>query len=259
MGKYASKVIEQAIAWLGYNESDGTHKKIIDAYNAQKPLPVGYKVKYTDEWCATFVSAVAVKLGYTDIIPPECSCLRMIDLFKAQGIWVEDENRTPNTGDIIMYDWQDNGIGDNRGGADHVGIVEKVSGGKITVIEGNYKNGVNRRTLSVNGLYIRGYGVPKYDKETAEKPASTPTSTTTPKGETTVNIELTVLKKGAKGEQVKALQRMLYAMGYDLGASKVDGDFGSKTDAAVRAFQKKHGLTVDGIVGKNTWEKLLKG
>lgn len=259
MGKYASKVIEQAIAWLGYNESDGTHKKIIDVYNAQKPLPVGYKVKYTDEWCATFVSAVAVKLGYTDIIPPECSCLRMIDLFKAQGIWVEDENRTPNTGDIIMYDWQDNGVGDNRGGADHVGIVEKVSGGKITVIEGNYKNGVNRRTLSVNGLYIRGYGVPKYDKETAEKPASTPTSTTTPKGETTVNIELTVLKKGAKGEQVKALQRMLYAMGYDLGASKVDGDFGSKTDAAVRAYQKKNGLSVDGAVGKNTWTKLLKG
>ena len=240
MGKYASKVIEQAIAWLGFNESDGTHKKIIDVYNAQKPLPVGYKVKYTDEWCATFVSAVAVKLGYTDIIPPECSCLRMIDLFKAMGIWVEDENRTPNPGDIIMYDWQDNGVGDNRGGADHVGIVEKVSGGKITVIEGNYKNGVNRRTLSVNGLYIRGYGVPKYDKEAAEKPASTPTTTTT--------------TKDTKIDSVLEVQLWLnnnYATGLT-----PDGLYGSRTKAAlVKALQKELGFTgndVDGIFGKKT-------
>ena len=77
------------------------------------------------------------------------------------------------------------------------------------------------------------------------------------KGETTVNIELSVLKKGSKGDQVKAVQRMLYSMGYDLGASKVDGDFGGKTDAAIRAYQKKNGLTVDGIVGPATWKKLL--
>ena len=80
------------------------------------------------------------------------------------------------------------------------------------------------------------------------------------KGENTVNVTLNVLQKGAKGEQVKALQRMLCAMGYSLGAKKpVDGDFGTKTDAAVRAYQKKNGLTVDGIVGEKTWNKLLKG
>lgn len=79
------------------------------------------------------------------------------------------------------------------------------------------------------------------------------------KGEITVNIELTVLKKGSKGEQVKAVQRMLYAMGYDLGASKVDGSFGGKTDEAIRAYQKKKGLAVDGSVGTKTWTKLLKG
>ena len=73
----------------------------------------------------------------------------------------------------------------------------------------------------------------------------------------TVNIELTVLKRGSKGDQVKAVQRMLYSMGYDLGASKVDGDFGGKTDTAIRAYQKKYGLTVDGIVGAKTWAKLL--
>lgn len=76
-------------------------------------------------------------------------------------------------------------------------------------------------------------------------------------GGATVNVELKVLRKGSKGEQVKALQRMLYAMGYDLGASRVDGSFGSKTDAAVRAYQKRYGLSVDGIVGPATWSKLL--
>jgi hypothetical protein len=167
MAKYASKVVSQAKAWIGRRESNGTHKGIIDTYNAHKPLARGYKVKYTDEWCATFVSAVAIKLGYTNIIPTECSCQRMIDLFKQKGAWIENENRTPKAGEIIFYDWQDNGSGDNKGWSDHVGIVENVSDGKITVIEGNYSCAVQRRILPINGKYIRGYGVPLYDKENA--------------------------------------------------------------------------------------------
>ena len=170
MAKYANKVVEQARAWLGTKEGTSAHKAIIDLYNSHKPLAMGYKVKYTDAWCATFVSAVAIKLGYTDIIPTECSCGRMIELFKKLGSWVENENRTPNPGDIIFYDWEDNGVGDNKGTPNHVGIVEKVSGGKITVIEGNYDgadadrvDGVERREIAVNGKFIRGYAVPKYD------------------------------------------------------------------------------------------------
>lgn len=78
-------------------------------------------------------------------------------------------------------------------------------------------------------------------------------------GVKTVNIEMTVLKKGAKGEQVKTLQRLLLAFGYDLKNYGVDGSFGGVTDTAVRAFQKANGLAVDGSVGKATWTKLLKG
>lgn len=172
MSKLASKVVNQAKAWLGKKESDGSHKEIIDVYNSHKPLARGYKVKYTDHWCATFVSAVSIKVGYTDIIPTECSCEKMIALFKKLGVWVENENRTPNAGDIIFYDWEDNGKGDNKGWSDHVGIVEKVQSGKITIIEGNYSNQVKRRTLSVNGKYIRGYAIPKYDKEETKKPTT---------------------------------------------------------------------------------------
>lgn len=165
MAKSASAAIGQARAWIGRNEASGGHKEIIDTYNAHKPLARGYAVKYTDAWCATFVSAVAIKCGLTNIIPTECGCGQMIALFQSLGEWVENENRTPNAGDIIFYDWDDTGTGDNTGWPEHVGIVEKVSGGTITVIEGNISNAVGRRTIAVNGRYIRGYGVPKYVKE----------------------------------------------------------------------------------------------
>lgn len=176
MAKYASKVVEQAKAWLGCKESNGTHKQIIDVYNSHKPLARGYAVKYTDEWCATFVSAVAVKLGYTDIIPTECSCTKMIELFKKLGAFQENESVTPSVGWIVFYDWQDNGVGDNKGVSDHVGIVEKVEGNYIYVIEGNYGEEVKRRKVTINSKYLRGYGVPKYDKEPAiAKPAAATT------------------------------------------------------------------------------------
>ena len=162
MSKTAASLIAQAQAWIGCKESDGSHKKIIDVYNAHKPLARGYSVKYTDAWCATFVSACAIKTGMTDIIPTECGCSNMVKLFQDLGEWNESDSRTPNAGDIIFYDWDDNGSGDNKGNPDHVGIVEKASGSTITVIEGNKNNAVGRRTIQVNGRYIRGYGVPKY-------------------------------------------------------------------------------------------------
>ena len=80
---------------------------------------------------------------------------------------------------------------------------------------------------------------------------------TTKKEDLTVSIEMTVLTKGSKGEQVKTLQRLLLALGYD--PNGVDGSFGPGTDKAVRAFQKAKGLAVDGSVGKATWNKILKG
>ena len=158
MAKYANKVVEQAKAWLGKKESNGTHKEIIDLYNAHNPLPNGYKVKYTDSWCATFVSAVAIKLGYEDIIPIECSCQRMIELFKKAGRWAENEDRTPHPGDIIFYDWQDKGTGDNQGWSDHVGIVEKVENGIIYTIEGNSDDVCKRNQYVVEYYEILGYG-----------------------------------------------------------------------------------------------------
>lgn len=164
----ANDIVNQARAWLGKNEADGSFKEIIDVYNSHKPLARGYVVKYTDEWCSTFASAVSIKCGATSIFPTECGCEKHIELFKSLGSWIEDESITPKAGDVIFYDWDDNGVGDNKGYADHVGIVESVSNGVITVIEGNNNLAVRRKTIAVNGCYIRGYGRPKYTGETSK-------------------------------------------------------------------------------------------
>lgn len=165
-----NKFVSQMQSWIGRKEADGSHKAIIDIYNSHKPLPRGYKVTYTDKWCAPAVSACAIATGMTDIIPLECSCEEMINLAKAMGIWEENDAYIPNVADIILYDWQDSGKGDNVGWADHIGVVEKCDGHTITVIEGNINDSVGRRTLSVNGRYIRGYICPNYREEPVKAP-----------------------------------------------------------------------------------------
>lgn len=78
-------------------------------------------------------------------------------------------------------------------------------------------------------------------------------TSTTVKGRTNVTSPSDNVKKGDKGEGVKLVQQALKDAGYKV---SVDGDFGNQTDAAVRQFQKKNNLTVDGVVGKITWGKL---
>ena len=164
-----NKVVSVMRGWLGWSESNGKYRAIIDLYNTQKPLPVGYKVKYTDEWCATTVTAAGMAAGLQDIILGECSCSRMIALYQKAGRWQESDAYKPQPGDIIMYDWDDTGAGDNTGAPDHVGIVEQVAGSTITVIEGNKGEAVSRRTLAINGRYIRGFCLPDYASMVTEE------------------------------------------------------------------------------------------
>ena len=69
--------------------------------------------------------------------------------------------------------------------------------------------------------------------------------------------KLPTLRKGSKNQYVKKAQQLLQERGYNLGICGVDGDYGTATEAAVKAFQKDHGLTVDGVTGPKTWEMLL--
>lgn len=151
--------------WVGITEGSTGHKEILNEYNSIRPLPRGYTASVSDDWCAITVSAAAKKANLLSIIPVECSCSALVNLHKSRGTWIENDAYTPNTGDQIFYDWQDDGKGDNTGAPDHVGVVEFVQNGVITVIEGNMGGSpdrVGRRTLVVNGRFIRGFGCPNF-------------------------------------------------------------------------------------------------
>lgn len=210
MGTTVQKVLEVARSWIGRNEADGSHRYIIDLYNSVKPLPRGYMVKYTDHWCSTFVSAVAIKAGATDIIPRECGCEKQIELCKRMGIWIEDGNITPRAGDIIFYNWDDN-TQPNTGYADHVGIVESVGGYTITVIEGNMSERVGRRNIRVGNGNIRGYARPRYSTSSGNTPVQPSTPT---KDITTIAREVITGKWGNGDDRKNRLQ----SAGYDFNA-----------------------------------------
>ncbi len=156
------QVVRTAEGYLGYNEADGSHAKIIDLYNSHEPLAVDYRVKYTDSWCSAFVSAVSIQCGMTEIIPTECGCERHIGLFQALGRWEENDNTIPLPGDLIFYDWDQTKPGDCTGWSDHVGIVVGTKWPFIRVIEGNKDDAVSYRTILMGDIHIRGYAKPDY-------------------------------------------------------------------------------------------------
>ena len=164
-------VVNLVNSWEGLKESDGSHKKIVDIYNSYKgPFPRGLKMKYNWSWCACTWSALAIKLGYTSIMPIEISCYYLIEAAKKMGIWIEDDAHVPNIGEAVLYYWKD---GENfaktdcTGVPDHVGTVIEVnkSAGMFVVMEGNYSDSVKKRTLSINGRFIRGFIAPKYTSD----------------------------------------------------------------------------------------------
>lgn len=149
-------IVIQAREWLGLNETDGSFKYLIDLYNSDYPIPRGYKAKYTSEWCAIFVTDVAIKCHATDLIGKECSVPKFMAMFKKNGIWVGKTN-TPDIGDIVIFDWDGNKDGD------HIGIVEEIIGNTVISIEGNFSEAVRRRSFNKNWNCIVGYARPKYD------------------------------------------------------------------------------------------------
>lgn len=160
------KVVDTARLFIGAKQGSTDHKLIVDTYNSHQPLARGYKLKYTDAWCAGFVSAIAIMTDMTDIIPTEVGAQEQLQKFQKLGEFTEDDAYIPKEGDIVYYDWDDSGYGDNKGRADHVGIVESLGSYSFTVIEGNMTvNGVSqvgRREVDYNGRFIRGFGLPDY-------------------------------------------------------------------------------------------------
>lgn len=281
MANTASQLIKIAEAEVGYleketnsqldhptaNAGDENWTKYARDLDAITGFYNGKKNGYA--WCDMFVDWCFVKaFGLEAALSLTCQpmksygagCTSSAQYYKKKGQFFT----TPKVGDQIFFGTAAKVV--------HTGLVYKVDAKKVYTIEGNTSsaagvvaNGgcVRKKSYSLTYSKIYGYGRPLYDAETA---AETPKETeTTSKGEKTVNIELTELENGAKGEQVKTLQRLLLALGYKMTSASgktsygVDGSFGGATERAVRAFQKAKGLSVDGVVGKNTWAKLLKG
>lgn len=156
-------------AWIGAKKGSTLHADILAVYNGYKPLARGYTLKTTDAYCAATVSAAYIRAGIAAWTGTECGVEKYTLVAKARGIWVEDDTRVPAVGDACVYDWDDNGVGDCTGSADHIGIVTASNGTTFTVTEGNMSGGVvGTRTVKVNARYIRGFICPDFARIAAE-------------------------------------------------------------------------------------------
>lgn len=243
---------EKPVKWLkgflGAPKKGTKHQKILDVFN-NSGLYTKYKMTLNDPHCATTVSAAFIATNLTSIFPCiSCSCGEMIEKAKKAGIWEERDDYVPKVGDVILYDWDDNGKGDDKGAPEHVGIAAEIlNGKKFAVYEGNTVNyAAGTRTMEVNGRYIRGYILPNY-KSLATK-------------------ELPILeKKGYKlGDKTRGVfafkELLLIAHKLGIVSNKVDENatFGKGTEKAVNKLLKNVGYRQNGIAGKKLTKYLAK-
>lgn len=109
------------------------------------------------EWCACFVSWCADQCGYIEsgVIPKFAGCVNGSQWFKDRRQW-QDGSFTPEAGQIIFFDWEDDGE------TDHVGIVERCENGIVYTVEGNSGDACRQRSYPVGSSSIYGYGIPAY-------------------------------------------------------------------------------------------------
>ena len=176
-GVTAEDVLAVYRGWVGLSRAAGTHTPILDIYNAyilnHPGSGRGVLIQPYDAYCATAFSAAFIKLGAVDAVGGiECGVEELVKICQCVGTWEEDGSLTPIPGWGIVYNWDD-ATQPNDGFSDHIGIVETVSGGYMTLIEGNMNGGVvGRRTIPIGWGYIRGFIKPKYGQtgKTKEEP-----------------------------------------------------------------------------------------
>jgi cell wall-associated NlpC family hydrolase len=228
------KVIDTAKNELGYKEDPaGSNKTKYGQWYGLDGVA----------WCAIFVSWVfdksGIPLGYVDKPNGYQYCPSAYNYWRKKN----EITHNPQPGDIVLFDWG----GDNK--MDHTGIFYKDNGNGKTfeALEGNTATGNDSNGGEVMQR-TRYYNVAKFVHPSIYNgvPADNGPDTTVYVGN---------LKNGSKGAYVKTLQIALNDHGADPKLDP-DGDFGNKTEKAVRAFQEKNGLGVDGVAGKNTYKAL---
>lgn len=233
-------VLNEAKSYIGIVQGSEMHKELINKYNSIRPLPVGYVMKYSDEWCAAFVTVIGDLSGASDFIGRECGVQRFIQVFKNKGIWRGLSK--PQAGDIVVFDWEKNGW------ADHIGLVEKVEGNKITTIEGNTSRRVARKTYLWNEWRISGYARPKY-----------PSSKTIPKSQKNINDIASEVIQGKWSNGETRIRRLTDA-GYN--ALEIQKEVNRLSKARTEPLKSNNEIAKEVIQGKwkngETRKKLLE-
>ena len=127
-------------------------------WNSYTPHYNGYNANYRIAWCSETVSACAVAVGCTKVVPVMYESGQQVKWFEERNQFHKDQNYWPSMGDIIYFDWCGLSV-------QHVGMVEKVNPLRktITTIEGNVDGRVIRRTIHQGDDIIYGYAVPDYN------------------------------------------------------------------------------------------------
>ena len=148
-----TRILQIARGYLGVQQYSVAHHALVEAYNQVSPLPVGYAVQVSDDWCDVFVTVCGDLAQASAYIGRECGVARHVQWFKAQGIWL---GRTlPQAGDIVVFDYGT--------GYDHIGWVEYADDERIQTIEGNYNAQVARGYYALDDMRIAGYARPEYE------------------------------------------------------------------------------------------------
>ena len=241
-----AKLVSWANAQVGYREGDNNYNKYAESEYLQKLY--GWKAQ-NEPWCDLWVDEgfiecfgleLASALTYQPIGKGSAACRYSAGFYSAHDAFF----KSPEVGDQVFF-YADGGI-------NHTGIVVQVGTGAISTVEGNSSDMVARRTYSVNSPAIAGYGRPNWAAVVSESSPSEPPADDKPKV-----TGLPTIKRGDKGEVVRAAQFLLNGRGASCGIWGADGDFGNATEAAVLAFQRRNSLEADGVIGERTWSKLL--
>lgn len=244
---------EKLVAWcngeVGYHEGSGNYNKY--AADPRVTQLLGWNAQ-NQAWCDIFTDYAfihcfglenASKMTYQPIGKGSAACRTSAQFFKDNGAFFYQ----PKVGDVIFFI--------SAGAINHQGIVVGLSGGIVYTVEGNSSDKVSKRAYAVGAANIAGYGRPKWSVVAADD--SDEVIVEEPQKQKSLVEGLPVLSIGDKSECVRAAQLLLIGRGYTCGGYGADGDFGNATYAAVCNFQRVHNLTVDGIIGAQTWGALL--
>lgn len=253
-----AKLVAWCLEQVGYAEGANNWNKYAPTWTQAG----GWNAQ-NQPWCDIFVDCAfiecfgidyASRLTYQPKGGFSALCSASANYYKNNGAYFS----TPAVGDQIFFN--------SGGGINHTGIVVGVTGGMVTVVEGNSSDAVRKNTYAVNNSYINGFGRPNWD---IFSNSSTPSVTTgedtkpsapdQPKVKTcSFTLNLPVIEYGDASLWVKLMQTALIGRGFNCGWYGADGEYGQQTKIALFQFQQKNGLEADNICGQATWKKLLE-